>query len=108
MKFLPPLIFAAFFSTGCFVFDEIEKGREILSAHQPDSEDSIEIEKGSGDSAAKSPRQRLAEYYAKQRARASKRTASKDPTDAVGTCRIGKRTHFTRRSDCDLRGGTFL
>ena len=103
------MILAALLSSGCFVWDEIEKGQALMEAHSPDSDDSEKVENGSdGSGAPKSARDRLAEYYAKQRAKAPKTTASKDPADKVGSCRIGGSTQFMRRTDCKLRGGTFL
>ena len=58
--------------------------------------------------APKSARERLGEYYAKQRAEAPAAARNRDPAADVGRCRIGNTTQFTRRSDCALRGGTFL
>jgi hypothetical protein len=95
---------------GCFVYDEIEKGREIMEAHTPDSVKAAravpELENGTGE--AKDARGRLSAYYKKQRARASAPIKSDDPGDALGRCRVGSGTQFMRRSDCALRGGTFL
>jgi hypothetical protein len=101
---------AALLCSGCFVWDEIEAGRAIMEAHSPNSDKKEEVAgdlAGANDS-PKSARQRLAEYYAKQRTKAAAPTKSLDPAADVGRCRIGSTTQFTRRSDCALRGGTFL
>jgi len=92
---------------GCFVVDEIEKGQEIMKAHSPNPEPE---KAGASKSAAapKSARERLAEYYAEQRAKASSSSGSSDPADSIGRCRVGGSTEFLRRSDCKIRGGTFL
>jgi len=96
---------------GCFVIDEIDQGRAIMDAHTPDSEkakaESIGTA-GNGEGTPKSARERLNDYYAKQRANAPAPATTADPGDKVGRCRIRGATQFTRRSDCRLRGGTFL
>jgi hypothetical protein len=98
----------AFLLSGCFVVEEIEKGRAIMEAHDGKDNDAEEA----GDDAdskgpPKTPGERLAEYYAKQRAQAAAPTKSLNPADDVGAYRIGNNTQFMRRSDCKLRGGTF-
>jgi hypothetical protein len=109
VKLLLPIL-AALLCSGCFIVDEIEEGRALMEAHSPDgdAEAEAEVELGSPKGVPKSARDRLAEYYAKQRAKASGPAKSLDPADDVGRCRIGGTTQFTRRSDCELRGGTFL
>jgi len=109
MKLLIPIL-VALLCSGCFVFDEIEKGQEIMKAHDGKPDEPVESKKGGSDSKGPpmTPRERLAEYYAKQRANAAPPTESVDPADDVGSCRIGKSVKFMRRSDCKLRGGTFL
>ena len=101
-------ILTALACTGCFALDELEKGQAIMDAHSPKSEDHAgPAEAGSPEGADKSARERLAEYYAKQRAKAETPKKSDDPGDAIGECRIGSSSKFLRRSDCQLRGGTF-
>jgi hypothetical protein len=103
-------ILAAFLCGGCFIWEEIEQGRSIMEAHSPDSDGEEEAADAlaGAQSSPKTARERLAEYYAKQRAKASGPTQSLNPADDLGRCRIGNTTQFTRRSDCSLRGGTFL
>ena len=106
MKLLLPIL-AALLCSGCFVIDEIEQGQSIMRAHDG-KDDAAEEELAETKAPPKSPRERLAEYYAKQRAKASVSTKSLDPADDLGRCRVGNKTQFMRRSDCKLRGGTFL
>jgi hypothetical protein len=103
-------ILAALLCSGCFVIDEIEKGQAIMGAHDGKENDAEDAEEGSADAKGppKTPRESLAEYYEKQRAQAPPPTKSLDPSDDVGRCRVGNTTQFMRRSDCRLRGGTFL
>jgi hypothetical protein len=108
MKLILPIL-VALLCSGCFVIDEIEKGQAIMKAHDGKDDEANSNEKGSADAKGppKSPRERLADYYAKQRAQAPPPTKSLDPADDVGRCRIGNTTQFMRRADCRLRGGTF-
>ena len=96
--------------SGCFVIDEIDKGHELMKAHDGKNEDAEESREGVADSKGppKTPSERLAEYYAKQRAKAPEPKQNMDPANDVGQCRIGNSVKFMRRSDCRLRGGTFL
>lgn len=94
---------------GCFALDEIDQGTAIMETHTPDSQKAVAVGVAeNSDGTPKSARDRLNEYYAKQRAKASKSATTADPGDKVGRCQIRGAIHFTRLSDCRLRGGTFL
>ncbi len=100
------LLLVALLCGGCFVMDEIDDGLAIMEEHNPGP---VTPSAATGsDGAPKSARESLNEYYAKQRAKASTPTKSEDAGDVAGQCRIGGSVQFTRRSDCQLRGGTFL
>ena len=95
---------------GCFVLDQIDQGLDVMETHTPDSEKAKAAVVGSdekADGSPKSARERLNEYYAKQRSQAPGSVTTADPGDKVGRCRIRGTTQFTRRSDCLLRGGSF-
>lgn len=109
------LILIGLFCGGCFVFDEIDQGLAIMESHTPEDQRSKVKTEGlasaeKSDGSPKSARERLNEYYAKQRAKApvAQAAAEPDPGDKIGRCRIRGTTQYTRRSDCRLRGGTFL
>ena len=107
------LIFVGLLCGGCFVLDEIDQGMAIMEAHTPQSKKAkanagVPGMAESDDGSPKSARDRLNEYYAKQRAKAPGSAATADPGDEVGRCVIRGTTHYTRRSDCRLRGGRFL
>jgi len=99
---------------GCFVFDEIDQGMAIMDSHTPDSQRAKAKVEAVGtaenaDGTPKSARERLNEYYAKQRAKASALVkTSAEPGDKLGRCQIRGAIHYTRRSDCQTRGGKFL
>jgi hypothetical protein len=107
MKLLIPIL-VALLCNGCFVMDELDKGEAILEAYDGKPNDAEEKKSASAKGPPKSPRERLAEYYAEQRSKAAAPTKSLDPSDDVGRCRVGNSVQFMRRSDCRLRGGTFL
>jgi hypothetical protein len=107
MKLLIPIL-VALLCNGCFVMDELDKGMAEIKAHDGKPDDAEASEKSDAKAPPKSPRERLADYYAEQRAKAAAPTQSVDPNDDVGRCRVGTSVQFMRRSDCRLRGGTFL
>jgi hypothetical protein len=97
---------------GCFVLDEIDSGVAIMDSHTPDSQKAAAKAATVGtaensDGTPKNARERLNEYYAKQRAKAPASAPTAASEDKVGQCRIRGTTYFTRRSDCQLRGGSF-
>ena len=105
------LILVGLLCGGCFVIDELDKGTAIMEAHSPRSAKTQAKTGGAtskSDGSPRSARERLNEYYAKQRAKAPGSAATADPGDEVGRCVIRGTTHYTRRSDCRLRGGRFL
>ena len=88
---------------GCFVFEEIDEGMKMMEANSPKKE-APPLSKGRPGTA----RERLADYYAKQRANAAPRSAVTDPKDQMVRCNIRGAAHFMRRLDCDLRGGRVI
>jgi hypothetical protein len=95
------------------VANEIEQGLAIMESHTPDAVKAKAKAEADGTNeytggTPKNARERLAEYYAKQRAKALASAKTDDPADKVGRCQIRGTIHFTRRSDCRLRGGRFL
>jgi hypothetical protein len=93
--------------TGCFVFDEIDSGREVMKKHsgrgakgaaaaeQPEPE----AEEGPGLLA------RVKDFFAERR-EASR--PQRDPDDEIVSCDLGDAVTFTYASDCLSRGGSVL
>jgi len=100
------LLLVALLCGGCFVIDEIDQGRAIMEEHNPKAV--LKADAKGEDGAPQTARERLDAYYAKQRAKASAPAKSAGAGDKIGGCRIDGKVQFTRRSDCQLRGGTFL
>ena len=94
--------------SGCFVLDEIDKGMEMMEAHTPrdqkKKDPAADLRRGGGGGHL-GARQRLADYYAEQRAKAAPRSTSRDPKGQMVRCNIGGATHFMRKLDCEVRGG---
>lgn len=109
------LIAVVLFSTGCFVFDELDKGRAIMEQHSPKNK--AEREKppapvrSATRPAAKKDEGLLASvqgWLSDHKPAATPSGPTRDPDDVPVSCRYGNRTHFLRKSDCLLRGGKIL
>ena len=96
---------------GCFVLEEIDKGQQIMDQHSPRArEKQVQQEEPSaGRSSARAGANReegtleaLRKWWKKKREPAP---PERDLDDVVVRCQIGGSMHFTRKSDCMLRGG---
>jgi len=98
---------------GCFVFDEIDKGRELMEQHSPkkssDESDAAggtqtASAAGSGDEAGFV--ERLRGWWSSRNEPAPPK---RDPNDVVVRCQLGSGgAQFMRRTDCKLRGGRVI
>jgi hypothetical protein len=102
---IAPLLVLCFALAGCFVFDELDSGMEMMEKNSPQNAKKAEAPAGedpnkppSGDawwSSAKSIDRRSADESADPA----------DPTQLV-SCRLSGGTRFMRRGDCLSQGGT--
>jgi hypothetical protein len=94
--------------TGCFVFDEIDQGREVMRKHsgrgprpaeaaEPEAPEEEE-EEGPGLLA------QVKQYFQDQRDESS--APQRDPDDGIVRCDLEDGLTFTHESDCLARGGT--
>ena len=95
---------------GCFVWEELEKGEAIMDAHRPRNLDDANepaavapLEEEPGLVASLS--QKLQAWWTSVRQPSA---PERDPNDVTVRCEINGRMHFTRKSDCNLRGGSIL
>jgi hypothetical protein len=100
---------AVFLLSGCFVWEELEKGEAILDAHSP-NRNKREQEEEAAKAAAEAEKQptaaqRAAEWWDSARA-IGPSPDDKPDADPMVSCRIDNATRFTRRSDCMARGGS--
>ena len=101
------LVVALGLSTGCFVFDELDKGQEIMkqqSGHPPAaSQDASEAgEPGEAEDEGPGLLARLQAYWDEKRA---PREAERSADDEIVSCDFGGGTTLTYHSDCLSRGG---
>lgn len=94
------LLLACLLLSGCFVFDELEAGQEILDKTGPQKEAPAEP----GDPEARPPTG--SDWWSKAKS-IGPGAADADPDDptALVSCRISGATRFMRRGDCLSQGG---
>jgi hypothetical protein len=103
--------FLASLCQGCFVLEEIDKGQKILDQHSAGArakaaqQEEAQASRGAGAKQEEGTLEGLKKWWAKQREPAP---AKRDPDDVVVRCQIGRSMHFTRKSDCMLRGGRII
>jgi ABC-type nitrate/sulfonate/bicarbonate transport system substrate-binding protein len=99
---------------GCFVLEEIDKGQQLMDQHSPRAREKAaqQEEAVAGPLSARPGAkqeegilERLAKWWKKKREPAP---SKRDPDDLVVRCQIGRTMHFTRKSDCMLRGGRVI
>ncbi len=100
--------------TGCFVFEEIDKGQEEMRKHSPaaknDPAEQAKTEQGGGGLLSFAAlRKRGAGAIGDLSGRVEKALQpAPDPDNVVVSCQIDGRTEFTRKFDCQSRGGRVL
>ena len=108
MRRLAPLALAAALalSTGCFVFDEIDKGQAIMKQHSgrgahpaPADSDAPAAEE---EEEAPGLLARVQAFWEESRREAE---PERSPDDEIITCELDDATTFTYESDCLSRGG---
>ena len=98
------LLVALGLCTGCFVFDEIDQGRELMKKHSG---------RGAGAPAPAEPEEpeeegpgliaRVQQFIEDRR---NPGPPERDPDDAIVTCDLEDGLTFTHQSDCQARGGS--
>ena len=95
---------AAFALSGCFAFDEIDAGMEIMEAHTPASKKKAKKEaEETKDGKPPTYAQKVGEWWGKASTLSSKPTATGE--NATVACKVDGTTLFTRKVDCLARGG---
>lgn len=96
---------------GCFVLEEIDKGQKLIDQHSPAAREKAARQAEARKAAQADAEQEegtleeLKKWWAKKREPAPPK---RDPDDVVVRCQIRGSLHFTRKSDCMLRGGRII
>ena len=98
---LLPLLAACLLASGCFVFDELDKGEEILEQHSQQKPAAAPGTPAATGPAAKSG----SAWWSSARAIGPADAASPGDVDAPVACKIAGSTRFMRRGDCLTQGG---
>ena len=90
---------------GCFVFDEIDKGQELMKQHRPPAAEPASAEQtGAAQDEDEGPG-----LIARLRAFWDEKTAPREPErsadDSIVTCELSDGSTLTYESDCLSRGG---
>jgi hypothetical protein len=98
------LVLLAGLISGCFVFEEIDKGMEIMEAHTPAANKKKQEEAAPGADGEKPPTyaEKVGGWFENARSIAPGESHSGEP---LVSCRTGGKTLFTKRADCLARGG---
>lgn len=97
-------------TSGCFVFDELEKGKEIMDAHTPKKDGAVEAPAEPAAARGKKAEEGVVDGLLASAQSWWKDTTEpapleRDPEDVAVTCELGGGTQFMRKSDCLVRGG---
>ena len=106
------VIVAAWACQGCFVFDEIDKGMEMMDKHSPKERDAAPEPIGSAHASRAATGKEEPGLFARLEKwweeKSKPKPPQRDPSDVVVRCEIAGAMHFTRKSDCRIRGGTAI
>jgi hypothetical protein len=110
------LLLVALQGSGCFAFDELDKGNAILDAHSPTrNKNAVEhAAQAAGETPGKpgtgdpklDPKAREKAWWGGARSLSS--ADAKPSSDPNVRCRIAGSVRFTRQTDCLTQGGTVL
>ncbi len=116
MRHLLPLTLVLWLGSGCFVLEELDKADALIDQHSPrNRQRQEEAAKKKARKAEKEKGSLLADVqgrfaslvdWVKDTAKGS--PPERDADDTVVRCQISGRLHFTRKSDCQIRGGTVI
>lgn len=103
------LLCCAWLCSGCFVFDELDRGEEILDTNSARGAAVAEPEEKKHDSSsidlAKAGSEALGAVGAWWD---DLRRPAPDPNDGIVRCRVNGDVQFTRESDCRSSGGRLV
>lgn len=105
-------VLASLALTGCFVFDELDSGMEIMDEHSAAAKktkvaktEPTAADTGSEESQLSKWKAQVGEWW---RNVLEEEPVGPDPNDIIVRCQTPGRVNFTRKSDCELRGGRYV
>lgn len=108
-------VWVCLFGTGCFVLDEIDKGQEILEHHsrapkKGTAEPGAAKKDGAGGGLTFAGlKERGADVFSDLSGRVEEALKkAPDPANVVVSCRIEGRVEYSRKFDCQSRGGRVI
>ena len=115
MSRLVLIAFASFWLTGCFVLEELRKGDALIEQHSSRWRKKQQAEAKAQEEAAqaktskagpivdwKKTKAQLADWWAEA---IEEEPIEPDPDDHIIRCEVNGQVRFTRKSQCEIRGG---
>ncbi len=115
MSRLVLIALASFWLSGCFVFEEIRKGNELMDQHasparrKKESDAAARAEEAAAMASKAGPlvdwkktKGKLSEWWEEA---LEEEPIGPDPNDHITRCEVNGQVRFTRKSQCELRGG---
>ncbi len=102
---LPLLLLLATLCSGCFVFEELDAGMDIMEAHTPaDKKKPAAAAAAAGEEAEKPPtyNESVAGWFENAQSLGPRKDEGDNP---MVQCKLGGSTRFTKRVDCLTQGG---
>jgi len=101
------LVIPLVFGSGCFVFDELDAGMEIMESHTPADKKKAK-QAGQKAEGEKPPtyQESLQAWWGEAKSINVSKEARLAEDDPMVPCKHQGKTVFTRRSDCVARGGS--
>lgn len=115
MRRVALLLACVILASGCFVFDELDKGQKTMDKYSHMNKGRAKEEPAPAPEP--SPKQKdegegliaqVQDWLARRSAKAEAERPSVDPHDVPVRCQIHGHTQFLRKFDCMLRGGKEL
>ena len=98
------LLLVSALCSGCFVFDELDAGMEIMEAHTPADKKKPAAAKAGEEEGEKPPtyNESVAGWFENAKTLGPRESGGDNP---MVQCKIGGSTRFTKRTDCLTQGG---
>ena len=93
------------FGSGCFVFDEIDKGMKIMEAHSPNRNKKKQEEEAKDSEKSPTYRETVHAWWKDAKTLSISPGDRKASDDPMVLCNHRGKTVFTKKSDCIARGG---